>query len=66
MVFGLVSGIVENALDIGEAILSGEGPTKKNVAKLVDDGFSIAVIAMGFGVAEDVIEKLLKGDDDDG
>lgn len=57
--FGLLVDPIKNALSVVESVFDGDGPTKEQVAKLIDDGVSIAVIAATFGVAEDVITTLL-------
>lgn len=57
--FGFITSAVENALDIVTAPFNGEDVTKRQIAKLVSDGFSIAIIATMFGVAEDVITDLI-------
>ena len=58
--FGLLINPIVNALDVVDGVFSGEGPTKRQVAKLIDDGVTIAAIAAGFGVAVEVIEALVE------
>lgn len=66
MVFGFFTDAIENALDLTADIMTGEVPSKRKVAKLIDAGLSIAVIAAAFGVAEDVIAELAnQGTDND-
>lgn len=57
--FNFITDAVENALDVADSFLSGEDITKRQVAKLVSDGLSVAAIASATGLAVDVIEKLL-------
>lgn len=58
--FGFITDAVENVLDIGCSILDGEDVTKNQVAKLISDGVSIAVIASAAGVAVEVIEHIME------
>lgn len=57
--FGLFE-MVDNALSVVTKPLFGELPTQQEVAKLISDGISVAVIASLFGVAEQAIEEMLK------
>lgn len=61
MIFGFLTDSIENALDVADKTLDPfhSGPSKRQVAQLIDDGLTIGAIASGFGVAEDVIEGLL-------
>jgi hypothetical protein len=45
---------------IGSDLLDGELPSKRQIARLVSDGVSVAAIASAAGVAQDVIEKILE------
>lgn len=63
--FGLLTRPVTAALDVtadtfAMMIGEGDGPTAENVAELIDAGLTIAAIAHGFDVAEDVIERLVE------
>ena len=60
--FDFLTDAVENALDVADSFISGEDVTKRQVAKLMSDGLSIAAIASATGLAVDVIEKIT-GDD---
>jgi hypothetical protein len=51
---------IENVLDVGEGLLEGEMPTKKQVASLVSAGLSAYAISEITGIAEDVIENLIE------
>jgi hypothetical protein len=57
--FGFFTDAVENVLDIGEDLLEGEVPTKRQLAKLVDAGLSAYAISEATGLAADVIESLM-------
>lgn len=58
-VFDFLTNAVENALDVADSFLSGEDVTKRQVARLVSDGLSIAAIASATGLAVEVIEKMV-------
>ena len=60
--FDIITDPIENVLDIGDALLSGEDITKRQVAKLINDGMTVAAIAAGTGMAVDVIEALIEDD----
>lgn len=57
--FDFLTDAVENTLDVADSVLSGEDVTKRQVAKLVSDGLSVAAIASATGLAVDVIEKIV-------
>lgn len=57
--FDFITDAVENALDVADAVLSGEDITKRQVARLVSDGLSVASIASATGVAVEVVEKMI-------
>lgn len=61
--FNFIEDAIDNALTVAggafDLLLGESGPTQKQVAKLIGDGMTVAVIAQGFGVAETVIDKLL-------
>lgn len=62
MFFGAFEDAIENALDIGTALITfgEEGEiNRKNIAKLMADGIEIAAIASMMGVAEDTFEEWL-------
>lgn len=58
--FDFLTTAVENALDVADSFLSGEDVTKRQVARLVSDGLSIAAIASATGLAVEVIEKMVE------
>ena len=62
MVFGFLTDAIDNALDVAGDLLTGEVPTRRKVAKLIDAGLTVAAIAAAFGVGEEVITALM-GDD---
>jgi len=57
--FDFLTDAVENALDVADSVLSGEDVTKRQVARLVSDGLSIAAIASATGLAVEVIEMMV-------
>ena len=60
--FKFLTDSIENAIDVGVGVMTlGEAGdvSKESVAKLIADGLTVAVIAHGYGVAEDVIQELL-------
>lgn len=60
MVFGFFTDAIENALDVTFDIVTGEIPSKRKVAKLIDAGLTVAAIAAAFGVGEEVITSLIE------
>lgn len=59
--FGLLTGAIENALDItSDLLIDGELPSKRQVAKLIDDGLTIYAISEATGLAVDVIESIIE------
>lgn len=58
--FGYLTDTIENALDVLGGVVEGEAPTKRQVAKLIDAGFTIGGIAAVFGVGTEVIENLME------
>lgn len=57
--FNFLTDAVENALDVADSFLSGEDVTKRQVARLISDGLSVAAIASVTGLAVEVIEKMV-------
>lgn len=57
--FNFLTDAVENALDVADSFLSGEDVTKRQVARLISDGLSVAAIASATGLAVEVIEKMV-------
>ena len=62
--FGLFTSAIKAALDVttdtfNMMIGEGDGPSAENVAELVDAGLTVAAIAHGFGVGEEVIQALI-------
>lgn len=60
MIFNLIEDAITNALDIGESLIDGDGPSKRQVAKLISDGLTVAAIASATGLAIDVIQKMME------
>lgn len=60
--FNFISNAVGNALDITGSILTGEGVTSKQIAKLVDDGLTVAEIASLTGLTTAAVRSLLSDD----
>lgn len=60
--FNFITDAIENALDVGDALVSGEDVTKRQIAKLISDGLSVYAIAEATGLAVDVIEKYISED----
>lgn len=58
--FKFITDAVENALDVADNLVSGEDITKRQIARLVSDGLSVAAIASATGLAVDVIEKFFE------
>lgn len=58
--FNIFTDAIENILDTGERLIDGELPTKRQVAKLLDAGFTIAGIAAMFDVSAEYIEYLME------
>lgn len=56
--FNFITDAVENALDVADGLVSGEDISKRQVARLISDGLSVAAIASATGVATSVIENL--------
>jgi hypothetical protein len=57
--FGFITDAVENALDVADGLVSGEDISKRQVARLISDGLSVAAIASATGLAVSVIENLM-------
>lgn len=57
--FGILTDAIEETLNVGESLLSGEGVSKKQIAKLVDAGLTVYAISESTGLAVDVIESLI-------
>ena len=58
--FNFLTDAIENALNVADATLSGDDISKRQVAKLLADGLTIAATASATGIAIDVIEKWLE------
>ena len=58
--FNFITDAVENALDVGDALLSGEDITKRQVAKLISDGLSVYAISEATGLAVDAVKKYIE------
>ena len=61
--FDKLTNMIDNALSVGGAIMTGEIPTQRQVARLIADGISVAAIATMFGVGIEVIEELMENPD---
>ena len=59
MVFGLFTDAAEAALNVLDDTVSLELPEKRDVAKLIDAGLTVAAVASALGVAEDVVQQVL-------
>lgn len=59
IMFDFLTDAVENVLDIGDSLLSGEDVSKKQIAKLISDGVSIYTISSLTGLAVHTIEKMI-------
>lgn len=57
--FDFITNAVENTLDVADAFLSGEDITKRQIARLVSDGLSVAAIASATGIAAEVVQKMI-------
>ena len=60
--FGWFEDAVDNILDVADTVTDFELPSKRQVAKLVDTGLTVASIAAMYDVGTDVIEGLLEDD----
>ena len=57
--FNILTDAIENALTVVGDLAEGEVPTKRQVAQLISDGVTVAVIAAATGFSVEVIEELL-------
>lgn len=60
--FKILTDAVENALDVVTAPLTGDLPSKQQVAKLIADGLTIYAVSEATGVAIEMLEKILDDD----
>jgi hypothetical protein len=58
-IFDPITKAVENTLDIADCLVSGEAPSKKQIAKLISDGVSIYAISSATGIAVDVLQSII-------
>lgn len=58
--FNFITDAIENALDVGDSLLSGEDVTKRQIAKLLSDGLSVYAISEATGLAVDAVKKYIK------
>ena len=62
--FKFLTDSVENAIDVatgtGRVLIGEEGPSKRQVAKLIADGLTIVAVADLYNVSTDVIESLIE------
>ena len=59
--FDFLTKAIDNALSIPAAIINGEDVSRQQIAKLIADGVSIAVIAQTLGLAEDAVQAMIHG-----
>lgn len=59
-IFDSLTKSVENVLDIGGSLISGEDIQKRQIAKLIADGVEVYTIASTLGVAESVVKELMR------
>jgi len=59
MIFGFIEDSIENGLDVFDALLDGEAPSKKQLAKMIADGVEIAAIATATGYGIEVLQNIL-------
>ena len=64
--FKVLTDAVENAIDVVTgafmAPVTGDLPSKRQVAKLIADGLTIYAVSEVTGTAVDVLEKILESD----
>ena len=58
--FGFFTDAVAGVLDTAETILSGELPSNRQIAKLVDAGLTVYAISEITGLATSAVEKLIE------
>lgn len=58
--FSFLTDSIENALTVAGNVMCGEDVSKRQVAKLLSDGVSVAAIAAGLGLAVDVVERMIE------
>ena len=61
--FKRLTDAIDNTLSVVGGVLTGELPTQRQVAQMISDGMTIAAIAAATGLAVEVIEKIVAGDD---
>lgn len=61
--FKMLTDAIDNTLSVVGGVLTGELPTQREVAQMISDGMTIAAIAAATGLAVEVIEKIVAGDD---
>lgn len=61
--FKMLTDAIDNTLSVVGGVLTGELPTQRQVAQMISDGMTIAAIAAATGLAVEVIEKIVAGDD---
>ena len=57
--FNIITDAIENTLDIANDLIDGELPSMRQVAQLLSNGLTVAAIAQGYGLAEEVIEDII-------
>lgn len=63
VMFKMLTDAIDNTLSVVGGVLTGELPTQRQVAQMISDGMTIAAIAAATGLAVEVIEKIVAGDD---
>jgi DNA-binding NarL/FixJ family response regulator len=58
-VFNFLTDSIENALTVANGFVTGEDVTKRQVAKLIADGVTVAGAAALLDVSVDTIKRLL-------
>lgn len=58
--FDFIENAVSNVFDIGESLIYGELPSKRQLSQFVSDGVSLYSISEATGIAVDVLEDLME------
>ena len=61
--FGIFKDTATAALNVTgdtlETLVGGDGPSKEDLATLIDAGLTVAAISEGLGISQEVLEKIL-------
>lgn len=60
--FDWLTDSVDNALNVADAVLTGDDVKQRQIAKLIADGMTVASAAAIVGVSADVLENFLKSE----